>query len=101
MDDLPSCLTARVSRSRARRTGWATSPPLVAAGCGVIVLPDWVLPDRLVREGGADLPIRPGPTGLPKSIHLGTRRGEEAVDYIAGFLELARETGRQGEWSVT
>lgn len=65
---------------------------LVAAGRGVTVLPDW-----LVREEGPDLPIRTvrlGPDGIGKSIHLGVRRGEEEVEYIAGFLALARETGR-------
>jgi LysR family transcriptional regulator for metE and metH len=65
---------------------------LVAAGRGVTVLPDW-----LVREEGSDLPIRAvrlGPDGISKSIHLGIRRGEEGVEYIAGFLALARETGR-------
>ena len=59
---------------------------------GVAVLPDW-----LVREEGAGLPIRTvrlGPDGIGKSIHLGVRRGEDAVDYIAGFLALARETGQ-------
>ncbi len=81
-------------RPRRHRTAETTDLMLhlVAAGRGVTVLPDW-----LVQEEGADLPIHPvrlGPTGLPKSIHLGTRRGEEAVDYIAGFLALARETGR-------
>ncbi|MBP2291757.1 LysR substrate-binding domain-containing protein [Azospirillum rugosum] len=80
-------------RPRRHRTAETTDLMLhlVAASRGVTVLPDW-----LVREDGADLPLRPvrlGPAGLPKSIHLGTRRGEEAVDYIAGFLELAREKG--------
>jgi len=65
---------------------------LVAGGRGVAVLPDW-----LVREEGADLPVRAvrlGRGGIGKSIHLGIRRGEEAVDHIAGFLALARKTGR-------
>ncbi|PWC55021.1 LysR substrate-binding domain-containing protein [Azospirillum sp. TSO22-1] len=65
---------------------------LVAAGRGVTVLPDW-----LVREEGSDLPVRTvrlGPDGIGKSIHLGIRRGEEGVEYIAGFLALAREMGR-------
>lgn len=44
---------------------------------GVAVLPDW-----LVREEGAGLPIR------------AVRCGEDGVEYIAGFLALARETGR-------
>jgi len=65
---------------------------LVAAERGVTVLPDW-----LVREEGSGLPVRIlrlGPEGIGKSIHLGARRGEEAVEYIAGFLALARETGQ-------
>jgi LysR family transcriptional regulator, regulator for metE and metH len=63
---------------------------LVAAGRGVSVLPDWLL-----QQEGAGLPIRAvrlGHEGISKSIHLCIRRGEEAMDYIAGFLRLARET---------
>ncbi len=63
---------------------------LVAAGRGVTVLPDW-----LVRDG-ATLPIRAmrlGAGGINKSIHLGTRRGEEAADYVSGFIALARTMG--------
>lgn len=33
--------------------------------------------------------------GLPKSIHLGTRHCDGAIDYIAGFLELAKRSGFQ------
>jgi LysR family transcriptional regulator for metE and metH len=65
---------------------------LVAAGRGISAVPDWLL-----VEQGASLPIRKariGP-GLPKSIFLGTRRGEETVDFIAGFIEIARRTGVQ------
>ncbi|QCO16212.1 LysR family transcriptional regulator [Azospirillum brasilense] len=65
---------------------------LVAARRGVTVLPDW-----LVREDGAGLPVRSlrlGSEGIGKSIHLGVRRGEEGVDYIAGFLTLARTIDR-------
>ncbi len=81
-------------RPRRHRTAETTELmlQLVAAGRGVTVLPDW-----LVREEGSDLPIRTvrlGPDGIGKSIHLGIRRGEEEVEYIAGFLALARETGR-------
>lgn len=64
---------------------------LVAAGRGVSVLPDW-----LVREEGAALPIRPvrlGKRGINKSINLGVRRGEEEIAYIAGFMAIAREMG--------
>ncbi|AKM45274.1 LysR family transcriptional regulator [Burkholderia contaminans] len=62
---------------------------LVAAHRGVAVLPDW-----LVIEEGAAMPIRAvrlGRDGIHKSIHLGLRRGEEDVAYIAGFLALARQ----------
>lgn len=64
---------------------------LTAAGRGVSVLPDW-----LVREQGAGLPLRAlrlGQEGLHKSIHLGLRRGEEQIDYIAGFSALASAAG--------
>lgn len=61
---------------------------LVAAGRGISVLPDW-----LVHEEGAHLPIRTcrlGQDGIDKALHLGVRRGEEDTDYIAGFLRLAQ-----------
>ncbi len=81
-------------RPRRHRTAETTDLmlQLVAAGRGVTVLPDW-----LVREEGSHLPVRClrlGPDGVGKSIHLGTRCGEETVEYIAGFLALAREIGR-------
>ncbi|WP_376958605.1 LysR family transcriptional regulator [Azospirillum sp. A26] len=81
-------------RPRRHRTAETTDLmlQLVAAGRGITVLPDW-----LVREDGGGLPVRTlrlGADGIGKSIHLGIRRGEEAVDYIAGFLDLARESGR-------
>lgn len=61
---------------------------LVAAGRGVSAVPDWLL-----REERAGLPIRAARIGkgLPKAIHLGIRRGEEGIDYIAGFLDLAAQ----------
>jgi LysR family transcriptional regulator, regulator for metE and metH len=64
---------------------------LVAAGRGVAVLPDW-----LVAEEGAELPVRSvrlGAEGIGKCLNVGVRRGEEEVAYIAGFLALAREPG--------
>jgi LysR family transcriptional regulator for metE and metH len=64
---------------------------LVAAGRGVSVLPDW-----LVLEEGGGLPIRAvrlGKRGIHKSINLGIRRGEEGIEYIAGFLEIAKKMG--------
>ncbi|EIM30807.1 LysR family transcriptional regulator [Microvirga lotononidis] len=78
-------------RPRQHRTAETTDLmlQLVAARRGVSVLPDW-----LVREEGAQLPIRAvrlGKSGINKSINLGVRRGEEGIAYIAGFLSLAQE----------
>ncbi|RWR30636.1 LysR family transcriptional regulator [Sinirhodobacter populi] len=66
---------------------------LVAAGRGVSAMPDWIL-----REEGAGLPIRAVRLGegIDKGFHIGVRRGEEAIDYIAGFLALAQATGARG-----
>jgi LysR family transcriptional regulator for metE and metH len=77
-------------RPRRHRTAETTELmlQLVAAKRGVSVVPDWLL-----REEGADLPlrcIRLGPQGIDKCIHLGVRSGEEDIEYIAGFLEMAR-----------
>lgn len=62
---------------------------LSAAGRGISVLPEWLL-----HEEGEGLPLRAlriGPHGLHKSIHLGVRKDEERIDYIAGFLDIARD----------
>lgn len=62
----------------------------VAANRGITVLPDW-----LVSLEGATLPIKTlklGDQGLFKSIHLGVRQGDEAISYVSGFIDLARET---------
>lgn len=80
-------------KPKSHRTAEATELmlQLVAAGRGVSVLPDW-----LVSEEGAGLPLRAvrlGKRGISKSINLGVRRGEEEVAYIAGFLSLAWQMG--------
>lgn len=61
---------------------------LVAAGRGVSALPRW-----LVDEYAADLaitPVRLGPAGIAKQIHLGVRRASREEPPIAGFLDTAR-----------
>lgn len=61
---------------------------LVAAGRGISVLPDW-----LVREECAGMPIRTlriGRDGLYKQINLGTRTGDREFDYVSGFFAMAR-----------
>ncbi|SOY58499.1 LysR family transcriptional regulator [Cupriavidus taiwanensis] len=79
---------------RRHRTAEATDLmlQLVAAGRGVSVLPDW-----LVEEEGTGMPLRAlrlGKRGIRKSIHLGVRRGDEQTPYLAGFVEMARQSGR-------
>nr|WP_224788902.1 LysR substrate-binding domain-containing protein [Pandoraea terrae] len=93
LDIFTQFLTPAQCRPRRHRTAETTDLmlQLVAAGRGVSVLPDW-----LVLEDGADLPIRTvqlGRRGIRKSINLGVRRGEDGVEYIAGFLTLAQEMG--------
>lgn len=78
---------------RSHRTAESTDLmlQLVAAGRGVAVLPDW-----LVREDRAGLPVRDirlGKHGIDKSINVGGRRGEESIAYVAGFVALAQEMG--------
>lgn len=74
-----------------RRIGIETTElmlQLVAAARGVSVLPDWLL-----REGAAGMPIvalRIGPTGLHKSINLGLRRADVGIDYLKGLMAIAR-----------
>lgn len=80
-------------RPRRHRTAETTELmlQLVASRRGVSVIPDWLL-----RDEGAHLPIRAvhlGQEGIGKNIHLGVRRGEENVEYIAGFIALAKEIG--------
>jgi LysR family transcriptional regulator, regulator for metE and metH len=63
---------------------------LVAAGRGVSAIPDW-----LVRRDAAVLGVRHvriGRNGIQKSIHLGLRSGDQAVDFISGFLATSRQT---------
>lgn len=60
---------------------------LVAAGRGVSAIPEWLL-----RRDATDLGVRPVPigrSGISKRIHLGLRKGEEAVDFTAGFLRTS------------
>lgn len=63
---------------------------LVAAGRGVSAVPDWIL-----REEGAGLAVRAVRLGegVDKGLHIGVRRGEEGIDYLAGFLALALQVG--------
>ncbi|MES1943817.1 LysR family transcriptional regulator [Salinisphaera sp. PC39] len=71
---------------------------LVAAGRGVAALPRW-----LVDEYADELPIAPvrlGPDGIPKQIHLGVREADRGERHIAAFLDLAKESGRSISFPV-
>lgn len=61
---------------------------LVARGRGVAALPRWIIEEF---AGTYDVaPVRLGERGLAKSIHVGYRPEDAAVDYLRGFLDLAR-----------
>ena len=38
-----------------------------------------------------NLLVKLGETGLAKQIHLGVRETDMSIDYIAGFMSLARQ----------
>lgn len=62
---------------------------MVASQRGVAALPRW-----LVQEyaGKIDVvPVRLGPQGIAKQICLGVRDAELEIDYLAAFIELARQ----------
>lgn len=61
---------------------------MVASQRGVAALPRW-----LAAEYAARMPVtavRLGKTGIAKQIFLGVREGELEIDYLRGFIELAR-----------
>lgn len=64
---------------------------LVAAGRGVSSVPDWLL-----KEEGAGMPIRSVQLGegLDMALYIGVRKGEETIGYMKGFLELAADVAQ-------
>lgn len=91
LDVFTQFLVPAHSRSRHHRNVETTEMmlQLVAAGRGVSAIPDW-----LVRREAAVLGVRAvriGRNGIQKSIHLGLRSGDEAVDFISGFLATSRQ----------
>lgn len=62
---------------------------LVASGRGVAALPRWLVEEW---SGKFDvLPVRLGRQGVTKQIFLGFRDTDADLDYLAGFVELARK----------
>lgn len=61
---------------------------MVASGRGVAALPRW-----LVQEYADTMnvvPVRLGPKGIAKQIHLGAREADIDIDYLKAFVALAR-----------
>ncbi|SDW14509.1 transcriptional regulator, LysR family [Albimonas donghaensis] len=67
---------------------------MVAAGRGVAPLPDWLLTEA--RGGPPLVPLRLGPEGISKSIHVGYRTADAGVEFLSGFLDLARGVAPAG-----
>ena len=65
---------------------------MVATGRGVSAIPDWLLHE--LPAGERLHALRFGESGIAKSIHIGMRSGDETVDYIQGFLDIAKSTAR-------
>ncbi len=63
---------------------------MVANRRGVAALPRWLAEEYSDRV--AVVPVKLGRTGVAKQIFLGTRDADDAVDYLASFIEFARDT---------
>ncbi|MBN3819478.1 LysR family transcriptional regulator [Paraburkholderia sp. Se-20369] len=63
---------------------------MVASGRGVAALPRWLADEYADRIPVT--PIKLGRNGIAKQIFLGTREADSAIDYLAAFVDLARES---------
>ncbi|TSE31668.1 LysR family transcriptional regulator [Tepidimonas charontis] len=61
----------------------------VAAGRGVTALPRWLVEAYQDRLGVRA--VRLGAQGLPKRIFLGVRQADLTIDYVRGFIQMARQ----------
>jgi LysR family transcriptional regulator for metE and metH len=61
---------------------------MVASHRGVAALPRWLVEENAERFGVA--PVKLGRKGVAKQIFLGLRVADEEVEYLRGFIELAR-----------
>ena len=61
---------------------------MVSSGRGIAALPRWLVQEYADKM--AVKPVRLGPTGIAKQIHLGVRESELDIDYLKAFIELAR-----------
>lgn len=62
---------------------------MVSCGRGVTALPRW-LAQRYAASMNLSV-LRLGEAGIAKTIHLGVRQADASVDYISGFVNLARQ----------
>ncbi|GAB2480020.1 LysR substrate-binding domain-containing protein [Comamonas humi] len=61
---------------------------MVASGRGVAALPRWLVQEYAARMDV--VPVRLGPRGIAKQIHLGVREADLATDYLQAFIAQAR-----------
>lgn len=62
---------------------------MVASGRGVAALPRWLAQEYATRMDV--VPVRLGPKGIAKQIHLGMREADLAIDYVQDFISQARK----------
>ncbi|THF58638.1 LysR family transcriptional regulator [Pseudothauera rhizosphaerae] len=62
---------------------------MVASGRGVAALPRWLVEEYAQRM--EIVPLRLGREGIAKQIFLGARESDTGIDYLAAFIELARQ----------
>jgi LysR family transcriptional regulator for metE and metH len=61
---------------------------MVASGRGVAALPRWLVQEYADKMNV--VPVRLGRKGIAKQIFLGAREAETEIDYLKGFIDLAR-----------
>ncbi|WP_367066610.1 LysR family transcriptional regulator [Oryzisolibacter sp. LB2S] len=66
---------------------------MVASGRGVAALPRWLVQEYATRMDV--VPVRLGPRGIPKQIHLGVREADLQTDFLQAFIALAHTTQAQ------
>ncbi|HKO48221.1 MAG TPA: LysR family transcriptional regulator [Polyangiaceae bacterium] len=65
---------------------------LVASGRGVAALPRWLVKEYAPQMSIVD--VRLGRGGIFKQIFVGVRDADVGIDYVAAFVELARDANR-------
>ncbi|GGI18340.1 LysR family transcriptional regulator [Oxalicibacterium faecigallinarum] len=66
---------------------------MVESGRGVAALPRWLAEEYAERM--AVTAVRLGKSGIAKQIHLGMREADIEVEYLASFIELARQSPQE------